>query len=178
MTSTSPNLAERSTRLTGLMTVRVGLFALVAIGILGAAAELAFERHWHSVVQLIPWVALALLTVALVLLILRDSPRMVAVVRIVALVVLLTAGYGVYMHVSVNHGMGAMDPTWDTLSPLTQWWYALTKSVGQAPPLAPGMLAQSGLLLLLATLTSKRVKAGAHAMARSDRSQKQESLAE
>ncbi|MBB5775356.1 hypothetical protein [Nonomuraea jabiensis] len=154
MTSTSTSV-EPAARATGRAVVRLGLLGLVAIGILGAALELAFERHWQSPVQLIPWVALALLAFALVLLALRDTPRAVTVVRVVALVVLLASAYGVFIHVSVNHGAGAADPTWDTLSPLTQWWYALTKSVGQAPPLAPGMLAQSALLLSLATLTSK-----------------------
>jgi hypothetical protein len=155
MTSTPPAVAERPARLAGLLTVRLGLFALVAIGIAGAAAELAFERHWQTPTQLVPWAALVLLGVALGLLALRDSPRTVTVVRAIAGVVLLTAAFGVYMHVSVNHGAGAADAAWDTLSPLTQWWYALTKSVGPAPPLAPGMLAQSALLLLLSTLTSK-----------------------
>ncbi|MCF6468920.1 hypothetical protein FAF44_11055 [Nonomuraea sp. MG754425] len=136
--------------------MRLGLLALVAIGIVGAALELAFERHWATPVQLIPWVALALLGVALVLLLLRDAGPVLTVVRVLATMVLLASAYGVFMHVSVNHGMGAMDPEWDSFSPLTQWWYALTKSVGMAPPLAPGMLAQSALLLLLASLTRRR----------------------
>jgi hypothetical protein len=160
MTSTPPETMERPTRRllgqNGPMTLRLGLFALVAIGILGAASELAFERHWQSPVQLIPWAALALLGVALVLLALRDSPGRVTVVRVLALVVLLASVYGVYTHVSVNHAAGSFDPAWDSLSPLTQWWQALTKSVGNAPPLAPGMLAQSALLLLLASLSPKR----------------------
>ncbi|TMR90203.1 hypothetical protein EJK15_56610 [Nonomuraea basaltis] len=137
------------------MTLRLGLLGLVAIGIVGAALELAFERHWRSPVQLIPWVALVLLALALLLLALRDSPRTITAVRVLALVVLLTAAYGVYTHVSVNFGMGAADSAWDTYSALTQWWSALTKSVGSAPPLAPGMLAQSALLLLLASLTRR-----------------------
>ncbi|MEV4173936.1 hypothetical protein [Nonomuraea sp. NPDC049709] len=159
MTSTPPQTAQRPTRRlapAGTAALRLGLLALVAIGIVGAALELAFERHWQSPVQFIPWVALALLAVALVLLALRDSGRALTVVRVLAAVVLMASAYGVFMHVSVNHGMGAMDPDWDSFSPLTQWWYALTKSVGAAPPLAPGMLAQSALLLLLASLTSKR----------------------
>ncbi|MFC7102654.1 hypothetical protein ACFQQB_20715 [Nonomuraea rubra] len=123
---------------------------------MGAALELAFERHWESPVQLIPWVALALQVAGLVLLLLRDAGPALTVVRVLAAIVLLASLYGVFTHVSVNHGMGAMDPQWDTYSPLTQWWNALTKSVGAAPPLAPGMLAQSALLLLLASVTPKR----------------------
>jgi predicted neutral ceramidase superfamily lipid hydrolase len=159
MTSTSSHTAARPTRRlvpAGTTALRLGLLALVAIGIVGAALELAFERHWQTPVQFIPWVALALQVVALVLLAARDSGRALTVVRVLAAIVLVASAYGVFMHVSVNHGMGAMDPEWDSLSPLTQWWYALTKSVGAAPPLAPGMLAQSALVLLLASVTPKR----------------------
>ncbi|MGN9843883.1 hypothetical protein ACTMTI_37730 [Nonomuraea sp. H19] len=156
MTSTSERPAQRR-RLAQAspITLRTGLLGLVAIGIGGAAFELAAERHWGGPAQLVPWAALAFLGIALAILALGDSPRAVAAVRWLALVVLLTAAFGVYMHVSVNYSAGAFDPNWDTLSMLSQWWSALTKSVGQAPPLAPGMLAQSALLLLLATLTSK-----------------------
>ncbi|TMR22401.1 hypothetical protein ETD86_11750 [Nonomuraea turkmeniaca] len=138
------------------MSLRFGLLALVAIGIAGATFELAFERHWESPTQLIPWAALGVLTLALILLAFGGSPRTVTVVRVLALVVLLTAAYGGFVHVSVNYGAGGSDSEWSTLSPLTQWWYAATKTVGFAPPLAPGMLAQSALMLLLASLTSKR----------------------
>ncbi|SDL48169.1 hypothetical protein SAMN05421874_12275 [Nonomuraea maritima] len=143
------------TAITPTSAVRLGLLALTAIGIAGAALELAFERHWQTFTQLIPWVALGVLVVALALVAFGPA-RTAAVVRVLAGVVLLASAYGVFMHVSVNHGMGGMIPDWDTLSPLTQWWYALTKSVGAAPPLAPGMLAQSALLLLLATLVPRR----------------------
>ncbi|MCK2213667.1 hypothetical protein MF672_007665 [Actinomadura sp. ATCC 31491] len=160
MTSTSERAAHRRRiAQAGPISLRLGLLGLVAVGIAGAVLELAFERHWHSPVQLIPWAALALLVVALVLLALSDAPRTVTAVRVLAGVVLLASAYGVFMHVSVNHGMGSSDAEWDALSPLTQWWYALTKTVGSAPPLAPGMLAQSSLLLLLASLTPRRKQA-------------------
>ncbi|QYC45452.1 hypothetical protein Nocox_39525 [Nonomuraea coxensis DSM 45129] len=162
MTSTAERAARRRRfAQAGPISLRLGLLALVAIGIAGAASELAFERHWRSPVQLIPWVALALLAVALVLLALSEAPRAVATARVLAAVVLLASAYGVFMHVSVNHGMGATATGWDTLSPLSQWWYAFTKTVGTAPPLAPGMLAQSSLLLLLASLTPRKKAAAA-----------------
>lgn len=141
----------------GFMALRLGLLALVAVGIVGAGLELAFERHWQTLTQYIPWVTLAVLVAALVLLAVRDSGGVLTVARVLAVAVLLASAYGVIMHVSVNHSVGsAMNPDWDTLSPLTQWWYAATKSVGSAPPLAPGMLAQAALLLLLASVTPKR----------------------
>ncbi|WP_188197110.1 hypothetical protein [Nonomuraea sp. SYSU D8015] len=159
MTSTSERATHRRLAQAGPLSLRLGLLALVAIGILGAALELAFERHWESPTQMIPWATLALLGTGLVMLVLSDSPRTLAVVRVLALVVLLAAAYGIYVHVSVNYGAGTSDAEWSTLSPLTQWWYALTKTVGFAPPLAPGMLAQSALMLLLATLARKKQEA-------------------
>jgi len=35
---------------------------------------------------------------------------------------------------------------------LTRWWYAASKEVGPAPTLAPGLLGQTAVLLLLATV--------------------------
>ncbi|MGP3918742.1 hypothetical protein [Nonomuraea sp. 10N515B] len=161
MTSTSERApGRRRLAQTGTISLRLGLLALVAIGIAGAVFELAFERHWGNLTQLIPWAALALLTLALVMLAFGDSPRTVSLIRVLATVVLLTAAYGVFVHISVNYGAGGSDAEWSTLSPLSQWWYAATKTVGFAPPLAPGMLAQSALMLLLASLTSKRRELG------------------
>ncbi|HUR04357.1 MAG TPA: hypothetical protein VM347_17560 [Nonomuraea sp.] len=145
------------------MMLRRGLLALVLISIMGAALELAAERHWQTMEQLIPWGALALLTLALAMLAVGRPQAAVTTVRVLALAVLLVAAFGVYAHVSANYDAGLLDQryadTWDTLSPLTRWWYAVSKSVGAAPPLAPGMLAQSALLLLLATLTRTRTNA-------------------
>ncbi|MFI6790530.1 hypothetical protein ACIBG4_24705 [Nonomuraea sp. NPDC050383] len=141
------------------LTLRQGLLGVAAISVMGAAFELAAERHWQTSQQLVPWAALAVLVVALAVCALGRSPRGVAVVRVIAVAVLLAAMFGVYAHVSANFASGPLDQqyadTWDTLGPLTQWWYALSKTVGPTPPLAPGMLAQSALLLVLATFTSR-----------------------
>ncbi|MFI6326003.1 hypothetical protein ACIBG8_51390 [Nonomuraea sp. NPDC050556] len=129
------------------MTVRRGLFLLVALSIGGAAFELFTERHWQSWQQLLPWAALAALAAGLAL------PRSVRVVRAIGLVVLLVSAYGVYAHVAANFDAGFLDQRYaGGLPVLTQWWYALTKAIGVAPPLAPGMLAQSAFLLLLTTV--------------------------
>lgn len=141
----------------GLM--RRGLLALVVVGILATAFELATERHWHGFVQLIPWYALAVLGVATALLAVPGG-RGVTVARVLALVVLGASAYGVLDHVLVNLDSGALDrrysATWDGLPLVEQWWLAVTKTVGPAPTLAPGVLGQSALLLLLATLCAPR----------------------
>ncbi|MFG1705381.1 hypothetical protein ACFLIM_19505 [Nonomuraea sp. M3C6] len=135
--------------------IRHALTALTAIGVFGAAFELAAEQHWQTTEQMIPWGAIVLLGMAVLLLLGNDSPRLVAAARLLALVVLLASVFGVYAHVAANYDAGPLDQrysaTWDILPVVTRWWYALTKVVGPAPPLAPGMLGQSALLLLLAT---------------------------
>ena len=135
--------------------VRHGLVALTAIGILAAAFELASERHWNGVEQLIPWIALAALAAAVGLLLVPGG-RGVPAARVLAVLVLGASVYGVLDHVLVNFESGALDQryaeSWDTLPALQQWWLAVTKTVGPAPTLAPGVLGQSALLLLLASV--------------------------
>jgi hypothetical protein len=139
----------------GALLVRRGLIALTAIGILAAAFELATERHWIGLEQLIPWAALAVLAVATVLVVIPDE-RGVTAARVLALLVLAASIYGVITHIVVNYDAGVLDQryanTWDSLPTLQRWWYAITKTVGPAPTLAPGVLGQTALLLLLATL--------------------------
>ncbi|MFG1947125.1 hypothetical protein [Nonomuraea sp. NPDC048826] len=139
--------------------VQRALVALTVIGILGAGFELAVERHWRSAQQLVPWTALALLAAGVLLVLLN---RVFGVVRAIAAVVLLASAFGVFAHVSANMTVGSFSGKLDGVSAAGQWWQAFTKSVGDAPPLAPGMLAQAALLLLLATYVTRR-PAGRHA---------------
>lgn len=138
----------------GAVFVRRALLLLVGLGILATAFELATERHWNGAAQLVPWCALVVLALGVVLALPADG-RGTRVARALAAVVLLAALYGVVEHTVVNHDAGSLDQTyadvWDTLPALTQWWYAITKTVGPAPTLAPGVLAQQALLLLLVT---------------------------
>lgn len=143
----------------GAPLVRRGLLALTAIGILGTAFELATERHWHGLEQLIPWAALVVLAVATVLAALPGD-RGATAARVLALVVLVASIYGVVTHVLANFHAGVLDQryaeTWNGLPVLQQWWHAVTRTVGPAPTLAPGMLGQAALLLLLATVRGLR----------------------
>jgi hypothetical protein len=139
--------------------VRRTLYALTVIGIIATAFELATERHWNGLEQLIPWAALLILAVAAVLALLpAGSARSAA--RVLALIVLGASIYGVLDHIAVNYNSGPLDQrfadTWDTLPSTHQWWYAITKTVGPAPTLAPGILGQTALLLFLAGLLTTR----------------------
>lgn len=139
--------------------VRRGLYVLTIFGILATAFELATERHWNGLEQFIPWVALGVLTVATSLSLLPSrGSRLLA--RLLALLVMGTSIYGIIDHVTVNYNSGPLDArfanTWESQSAIQRWWYAATKSVGPAPPLAPGVLAQTALLLLCASLLTPR----------------------
>jgi len=142
-----------------VVLVRRGLIALTVIGILATAFELATERHWNGWEQLIPWVALVALAAAVALLVLPGG-RGTTAARVLAFLVLGASVYGMLEHVLVNVGTGALDQryadTWESLSLFERGWYAVTKTVGPAPPLAPGVLAQTALLLLLATICNPR----------------------
>ncbi|GGQ12280.1 hypothetical protein [Streptosporangium pseudovulgare] len=139
--------------------LRPGLLALVAVSILGTGLELAAERHWQAWNQLPPWGALVLLTAGVVIAALRDSRWAVAVVWVLSVVVLAVAAIGVYLHVTADYDAGFLDQryaaTWESIPPLTRWWYAVSKTVGPAPPFASGALAQTAVVLLLATLVRR-----------------------
>lgn len=135
--------------------LRRGLLGLVALGIVGTAVELLFLGHWGSAAKTIVWPALALIAVAAIL-VARPSPTGVRAARVIAAAVAVVALVGVGFHVSENLTAGPLDrqfaATWDSMSPIAQWWEAITGGVGPAPTLAPGVLLQLGLGVLLATL--------------------------
>ena len=130
--------------------------ALIALGIVGTSIELLFLGHWGSAATTVVWPALLAVAIGLLALVRRPGPRTIAAVRVVAVVVTTLAVVGVWFHVSENLIAGPLDrrfaTTWDALSPISQWWLAISGGVGPAPTLAPGVLVQPGLGLLLATL--------------------------
>jgi hypothetical protein len=136
--------------------LRRGLLGLAALTTIGITLELITERHWTQPVQLIAWVALALLAVAIVLVLRHRSARQVRGARALAVLVVVSAAVGVWRHIVANYDAAPLDyryaQTWAGMSELARWWLAAHKGVGPSPPLAPGALAQAGLCVLLATV--------------------------
>jgi hypothetical protein len=140
-----------------LHLLRGSLSALTVLGIVGTAFELATLQHWNGAMQLVPWAALLVLAAALAL---HAGPPgrvpQTGLVRALALLVLAASLFGVMEHALVNYAAGPLDQrfteTWDALSPWLRWWYAITRTVGPAPTLAPGMLGQAAITLILATV--------------------------
>jgi hypothetical protein len=140
---------------TTVVLVRRSLVGITVVTMLSTGFELATERHWHGLEQLVPWLALVVLAVATALLLLPGR-RASTAARVLALVVLGASIYGVIDHIAVNYNSGALDQrfadTWEAIPWLEKWWYAITKTVGPSPILAPGVLGLAALLLLLASL--------------------------
>jgi hypothetical protein len=146
--------------------MRAGLVALALISVGATAFELASERHWNDLDQLIPWAALAVLLAAVVA-VLVPSRIALTTSRLLAAVVLAASLYGVLDHTLANYDAGELDgrysAVWDDLPAAQQWWYAVTKTVGPAPTLAPGVLGQAALLVLLAGIGRRPVSRASNA---------------
>jgi predicted membrane channel-forming protein YqfA (hemolysin III family) len=142
--------------------LRRGLVVLAFLGMAGAAAELAFTKHWLTVGMAIAWADIGVCLVAAVILAIASSSRAVRsrrailTARWLSVAGLVLAVVGVVLHVWANLQAGPADPTlgaaWATIPPLEQLWDAVTGTVGKAPSLAPGALAETSLILLLATI--------------------------
>jgi hypothetical protein len=135
--------------------LRSGIQALAALAALGVAAELASLRHWQGS-QLIAWIALGANLLALLLVAAGPRRAGVLVARALAAIVVASALYGVWVHVKANYDTAPLDAVfgtrWPTLSEPERWWAAANGEAGPAPPLAPLVLAQVALTILLATV--------------------------
>ena len=135
--------------------LRRGLLGLASLSVLAIAFELAAERHWSNAIQLIPWVALVVL-VAAIGLARSPRPKAIAAARALAGLALAASAFGIYEHVADNYQVGELDAvysdSWDHRSIADRVYLAFTKTVGAAPPIAPGVLGQAGLLVLQATV--------------------------
>jgi hypothetical protein len=141
----------------------------------GTAVELALLRHWSSATQLIPWYALGALALGAVLLMAGPRPLTIRAVRILAVVVVVTAAVGVYEHVLANYNAAPLDfryeSKWAAMSAGSRWWAAISESVGPSPTLAPAVLAQAAVCLLLATLGHPALTSGTAANVQRTRSE-------
>jgi hypothetical protein len=150
-----------------VVAIRRGLLALAAGGTIGVALELLLLRHWTEARELIAWVAVAVLGVAVSLAIRRPTRRTILVARGLGVVVLVTSAIGVFVHVWVNYEAAPLDAryttSWPTTSEPVRWLLAATDTVGPSPSLAPLALAFVALVLLLALVQHPALEADAPA---------------
>jgi hypothetical protein len=127
-------------------SLRQLLLALVFIGMVGLAVELALLRHAESLTQWIPHVALMVGLLSTAAVYVHPGAATVRAFQVVMSVFLVVGALGVYLHLQGNVEFALeRDPS---LTGTRLIWKTLR---GATPALAPGALAQLGLLGLLYT---------------------------
>lgn len=133
------------------------LLALVIVGAAGLLPELLLLEHFESVWQFVPLVILTAVLVASVLVWARPDPRSMLAFRAVMGLCVVAALAGL-----VLHGKGNLEWALERDDSLRGWpliWKVLR---GATPLLAPGAMAQIGLLGLVYTYRHPALERGHH----------------
>jgi hypothetical protein len=125
-------------------SLRQLLLAVIVLGIVGLQVELALLRHAESFQQWIPHVVLMIGLLTTVAVYIRPGPATLRAFQVVMLIFLVVGALGVYLHFIGNVEFARERSP--SLSGAALVWKALR---GATPALAPGALAQLGLLGLL-----------------------------
>ena len=131
------------------------VLALIAVGTaIGGMVELAMLRHWGESAQLIPWFVLTAIAVGGLLV--AGGGGSTRAAQAIGAAGLLTGAIGVFLHLSENLDAGEdlaqYAQTWETMPFFERLWLVVNGSVGEAPLLAPGMVALAGVILFVAVL--------------------------
>ncbi len=138
-------------------TLREFLLALVAVGASGLLPELLLLKHYESVWQLLPLPLLVTVLAVAALVWRRPDPRTVGVFRAIMTLCVLAGIAGVVLHAKGNVEW-ALERD-DTLRGWPLMWKVLR---GATPLLAPGAMAQLGLLGLIYAYRHPALARGAH----------------
>lgn len=132
--------------MSGGETLRRGVLALVLLGMAGLAAELFLLEHTEDFLQWLPLAALAAGFACGVAVAFRPTPGALRLFQAIMAVFVVTGGLGLFLHYLSNTEFEReMDAS---LRGTALFWEAMH---GATPTLAPGALAQLGLLGLLFT---------------------------
>jgi hypothetical protein len=130
----------------GLRVLRALLYALLVFGIAGMEVELFLLDHTESATQLIPVVALGVGLLAALWAIVRPSRGAVRAFQAVMVAFVIAGTVGLWLHYRGNAEFEL--EMYPTLAGFKLFWESLT---GATPTLAPGTMAQLGILGLLCT---------------------------
>ena len=86
--------------------LRAGLLLLVVLGVVGTALALAFDRHWQSPLQMLPWIVLGAISVVWIALVVRQTRATIWLARGVAVLAIVVAAVGVWQHIDANYNAG------------------------------------------------------------------------
>jgi hypothetical protein len=117
------------------------ILALVFIGIIGLIAELLLQKHFDSATQVIPLASLGAGLATTIIVVLKPGSASLRAFTIVMIVFVLSGVLGLVLHFKGNMEF-ALERT-PELGGMKLVWKSLT---GATPALAPGALAQLGLL--------------------------------
>jgi hypothetical protein len=137
--------------------IRPLLLALVIFSAAGLVPELVLLKHYESFWQLVPLAVLAATLLAATLAWRRPGPRTLAAFRLVMWLCVLAGIAGVVLHAKGNWEW-ALERD-DTLHGWPLVWKILR---GATPLLAPGAMAQLGLLGLVFTYHHPALERGPH----------------
>ena len=144
MTEHDPAGAGTDAGVTNGLRYRKLILALIALGALGLIGELVLLEHYEDPWQWAPLVALGVGLFALIGVAVRPGPGTIRFLQIVSVACVILGVVGVWLHFSGN-----VEFELEGSPELRGWplyWEALR---GAVPALAPGALAQLGLLGLL-----------------------------
>jgi hypothetical protein len=139
-----------------LENLRRLLLALAAFGLVGIATELTFLEHYEDTAMFAPFAAIALALAAIGLHAIGGTALTVRLLRLTMAGLVVAGAVGVVLHYRGSLEFQVdMDPT---LSASELFWKVMHM---KAPPtLAPGVLAQLGLLGLVSTYRHPAVARG------------------
>ena len=127
-------------------TLRRVLLGIAAFGIVGTTVELLLIGHYEELAQWPPLVLLVLTALGIIAIVVKPTPRTLQLFRFLMVLVVLSSLAGIYFHLSSN--IGFRTETNPDLEGFALFWRAIR---GGVPLLAPGVMAQVGLLGLAAT---------------------------
>jgi hypothetical protein len=122
------------------------LLALVLLGAGGLLTELILLEHYEDVWQWVPLLLLGATALLSALLFVRPGRRLIGIFRGVMVTCVVAGAIGLWLHLQGNYEWELEQG--DGLVGAALWWEVLR---GATPTLAPGALAQLGLLGLLWT---------------------------
>ena len=136
--------------------LRASLLCLVLIGLIGAAVALAYERHWGSYWQLVPWATLGVIFVGLVALALFPSAATRKLAHLIAAATIIASCLGLWQHFDENYRTAPLDANytgrWEDMSIVERVWEVTKGSVGHVPIYAAAALVPIAVALAMATI--------------------------
>ena len=127
--------------------IRTILLAILALGLIGTGTELLFLRHDEDLLQLVPLVLIAAGVIAIIWYGISGSPWSTRALRSTMVAFIAAGGLGIALHYQANKEFTKeVDPSIEG--------FAMFKKAMQSktpPAMAPGSMAQLGLLGLACT---------------------------